>query len=325
MRAKRILVGQYLSSHTVCDEPNEIFVVSTKPAFLGETMPELKKDKESALDRLFQEVRRYQNGKELSGIFDFMKKFNYLAPFNAFLLHVQKPGSQYVATAKEWRIRFNRRVKPEARPLVILWPFGPVCFVFELSDTEGDEPFPEELLNPFKVQGQLPSHVSSYLMQNLARYGVSYHEADYGTSAAGCIKQSGPASVISVGEKKVKIFYNLVVNGKHTEEEKFATITHELGHLFCGHLGTPDPKLWNNRMSLPEGTREFEAESVTWLVCERLGINNPSASYLSGYLGKDRQIPEISFETVLKAAGMVESMIQKIQKPRKELLVDTKK
>lgn len=288
-------------------------------------MPESRKDKESILDKLFQEVRCYQNGKELSGIFQFIKRFNYIAPFNAFLLHVQKPGSKYVSTAKEWQVRFNRRVKPEARPLVILWPFGPVCFVFELSDTEGDAPFPEELLNPFRVQGQLPLYVSSYLIQNLPRYGVSYHEADYGSSAAGCIKQSGSVGVVTKGEKKVKIFYNLVVNGKHTEEEKFATIAHELGHLFCGHLGTPDPKLWNNRRSLPLATREFEAESVTWLVCERLGVNNPSANYLSGYLGKDRQIPEISFEAVLKAAGMVESMTQKLIKPRKELLVDSKK
>jgi hypothetical protein len=35
-------------------------------------------------------------------------------------------------------------------------------------------------------------------------------------------------------------------------------------------------------------------------------------------------IPPISFETVLKAAGMVEFMTRKMQRPRKELLVDTK-
>jgi len=35
-------------------------------------------------------------------------------------------------------------------------------------------------------------------------------------------------------------------------------------------------------------------------------------------------IPPISFETVLKASGMVEAMTQKMQQPQKELLVDTK-
>jgi len=288
-------------------------------------MVEIKKDKESVLDKLFQEVRRYQNGKDLNGVFEFLKRFRNIAPFNAFLLHVQKPGSLYVATASEWLKKFNRKIKPEARPLVILWPFGPVCFVFELSDTEGDEPFPKELLQPFKIEGGLPQQMSRHLLQNLACYGVSYHEADYGSGAAGCIKGACSIKAINIGDKKVNIFYNLIVNVKHLEEEKFATIAHELGHLFCGHLGTPDSKLWPNRKSLSLSTREFEAESVTWLVCERIGIKNPSASYLNGYLGKDRLIPPISFETVLKAAGMVEAMTQKIQKPRKELLVDTKK
>jgi len=162
-------------------------------------MSEQKKENENALDKLFQEVSRFQNGKELDGIFQFIKKFNNLAPFNAFLLHVQKPGSQYVATASDWRLKFNRRIKPEARPLVILWPFGPVSFVFELSDTEGEEPFPEELLNPFKVKGVLPANVNNRLRQNLIRYGISYHEADYGSGAAGHIQM----------KKKKKLFWSV--------------------------------------------------------------------------------------------------------------------
>jgi len=290
-------------------------------------MSENKKVKESALDKLFEEVRRFQNGKELGGIFQFIKKFSNLAPFNAFLLHVQKPGSQYVATASDWRLKFNRRIKPEARPLVILWPFGPVSFVFELSDTEGEEPFPEELLNPFKVKGEgaLPADVMNRLRQNLIRYGVSYHEADYGSGAAGRIQRAKSKGTAYAGSKQVNVFYQLVVNRKLSEEEKFATIVHELGHLFCGHLGSPAPDLYPTRSGLSLSGEEFEAESVTWLVCERLGIDNPSASYLSGYLGKDRQIPRISFETVLKAAGMVESMTQRTQQPQKELLVNSNK
>ncbi len=288
-------------------------------------MLEIKKDRESALDKLFQEVKRYQNGQDLNGVFEFIKKFRNVAPFNAFLLHVQKPGSVYVATASEWHNRFNRKIKPEALPLIILQPFGPVSFVFELSDTEGDEPFPGELLKPFRIEGGLlPQQFSHHLYQNLVCFGVSYHEGAYGAAAAGCIKKSEAVSIVTVGKKQVKVSYNLIVNKEHSDEEKFATITHELGHLFCGHLGTPNPKLWPSRTGLSLSTREFEAESVTWLVCERIGIKNPSASYLSGYLGKDREIPPISFETVLKASGMVESMLQKKQQPRKELLVDTK-
>jgi hypothetical protein len=285
----------------------------------------IRTPKESALDKLFQEVQCYQKGQDLQDILKFIKRFKYLAPFNAFLLHVQKPGSRYVASASDWRNRFNRNIKPEARPLVILWPFGPVSFVFELSDTEGKEPFPEELINPFGIEGRLAPQLFQRLRQNLIRFGVSYHEADYGSGAAGCIKISDHFDILFVGEKEVKIFCNLVVNKNHSDQEKFATITHELGHLFCGHLGSPDPKLWPRRTNLEEHIKEFEAESVTWLVCERIGIKNPSASYLSGYLGEDKKIPPISFDTVLKAAGLVESMTHKIHRPRKELLVNAEK
>lgn len=82
------------------------------------------------------------------------------------LIHIQKPGSKYVASANEWAKRFNRRIKPEARPLIILRPFGPVSFVFELSDTYGKEPFPEEFLNPFKVEGIISEHTFRKLTTN---------------------------------------------------------------------------------------------------------------------------------------------------------------
>lgn len=48
------------------------------------------------------------------------------------LLHIQKPGSNYVTSVAEWQNRFDRCIKPEARPMVVLRPFGPVSFVFDL-------------------------------------------------------------------------------------------------------------------------------------------------------------------------------------------------
>ena len=68
----------------------------------------------------------------------------------------------------------------------------------------------------------------------------------------------------------VKILFDIVVNRNHPIETKFATIIHEIGHLYCGHLGTPEPKWWKARINLELNEREFEAESVCWMVCERL-------------------------------------------------------
>ena len=103
-----------------------------------------------ALDELFQKIGTYQPGEDFRDFLEFTKNFPKISPYNPLLLHIQKPGSRYVASIDEWRNKFNRTIKSEARPLVILWPFGPVHFVFELGDTEGPESFPEELLHSFR-------------------------------------------------------------------------------------------------------------------------------------------------------------------------------
>lgn len=115
----------------------------------------------------------------------------------------------------------------------------------------------------------------------------------------------------------------MVVNSSHPMETKFATILHELGHMYCGHLGTPYPKWWEDRSELDLNECEFEAESVCWLVCERMGIDNPAAEYLSGYLDENDEIPNVSMDTILKAVAMVENMINTNRDPRKEIILRT--
>lgn len=288
----------------------------------------MKKKSIPELDKLFFEIETYRESSHLKELFEFVRRFPYIAPYNAMLIHIQKPGSNYVASATKWRDKFNRTIKPGARPLVILRPFGPVSFVFELSDTEGYQPFPEELLNPFKVEGQIPNEKFINLKTNLINDGISYSEAEHGTSSAGFIQTTDSTKRIKIykGQKEIilKVVYNLVVNKNHSKETKFATILHELGHIYCGHLGTPNSKWWDSRCHLNINQEEFEAECVCWLICERLGIGNPSAKYLSGYLDNNREIPQISIDTVLKSVGIIESMINGIKKPRKEIIIQKK-
>jgi hypothetical protein len=288
------------------------------------------KDDESkikALDELFNEVGVYRKSQDLKKLFDFIKRFPDIAPYNAMLINIQKPGSQYVATAAQWRNRFGRTIKPSGRPLVILQPFGPVRFIYELGDTEGSDPFPDELLNPFRTEGQLPKGTMPNLRWNLPRDGIAYYEADHGTVGAGFIQitEKGKRRGLERnGLPQVKVFYEMVVNRNLTDSTKFVTVLHELAHLYCGHLGTPDEKwhFWPKRLGLVKNVKEFEAESVAWLVCERLGINNPSASYLSGYVNENDEIPNISLETVLKAVNIVESMIHRHLELRKDVLCE---
>src|SRR6266581_355347 len=103
-----------------------------------------------SLDELYVATRRYQSFQDYKHFLDFVARFRWYSPYNAMLVYVQKPGSRFVLTGSKWLSRYGRRVKPGAQPLVILQPMGPVMFVFDVSDTEG-EILPELVENPFSV------------------------------------------------------------------------------------------------------------------------------------------------------------------------------
>lgn len=274
------------------------------------------------LDKLFAEVGTYSKSDEVKKLYEFIKKFPYIAPYNAMLVHIQKPGSIFVASASDWNLIYKRVVKSNARPLVILRPFGPVSFVFEYEDTEGD-PLPENIVNSYKVNGEIDENIYCKLIKNMLFDGIRYNEANYGTSFAGkVVINNGIEYYYKRNDKLIefKTLYEIVANNNHTMETKFATILHELGHVYCGHLGTPSNKMWSDRSRLSKNESEFEAESVCWLVCERNGVVNPSAIYLSHYLNNNQMIPNISVDAVLKATGFIESLMRCNKTPRKELI-----
>lgn len=274
------------------------------------------------LDKLFEEVGTYRSSADYRKLLDFVIKFRHTAPYNAMLLHVQKPGSVYVASASDWQSRFGRQPKLGARPLVILRPFGPVSFVYELGDTEGTA-FPKELEEPFLASGKITNQRVGTIRRSMYYEGIATDEQDYGTSLAGNIRVIHGTGEFRAANasKTLKLIFGMVLNKNTPNATKLATIFHELGHAFCGHLYQQDAKWLPQRYNLTVNEVEFEAESVCWLLCGRHGVDNPSAKYLSGYLDRNREIPNISIDAVLKAVGMVERILSGVHSPRKELII----
>jgi len=272
-----------------------------------------------SLDELFCLARRYRSSAEFHSLLKFVTSFRFYSPFNALLVHVQMPGATYVAPANRWLRDFGRRISSKARPLVILQPRGPVMFVFDVSETiAGPEAreLPRSVTDPFEVRGGKVGGELRLTMANAQRDGVEVLERDAGSQSAGAIQRAPPGRSIAFEVPKrpetlqvtVPLRYELLLNKSHSAEARYATLVHELGHLYCGHVGTPNAHWWPDRRGLRQVEEEFEAESVCYLVCGRLGIANPSDEYLSGYLKDDREVPEISLECVMKAAGLVEQM-----------------
>lgn len=271
-----------------------------------------------ALDELFSLTRQYRSSKTYHELLQFVTRFRFYSPFNAMLVHIQMPGARFAAPPHRWRNNYGRHIKPGARPLVILQPMGPVMFIFDVSDTEGD-PLPPQVENPFEVRtgtigGRLPRTI-----ENAKRDGVAVHTAKLGSQQGGSIRTvTAPGKTLEFGKTTVPARYELELSRDATEESQYATLTHELAHLYCGHVGTPDDKWWPDRRGLEHHVMEFEAESVAYMVCARSGIRTPSEQYLAGYTGQQGETPPISLDCVMKAAGLIEAMGGEKLKPRKQ-------
>ena len=244
------------------------------------------------------------------------------------LVHIQMPGASFVASPSRWLNEYGRRIKPAARPLVILQPMGPVMFVVDVSDTEpekGAPQLPEEVLNPFQPRRGKVGKELEQTIENAMRDGVRIASRKAGSQSAGVIQIANGSHyqkfVLQLRPKikhaNVKVRFEMMVNQDSSLEARYATIAHELAHLYCGHLGTPDPRWWPDRRSLAHIIEESEAESACYLVCARLGIDNPSDQYLAHLANDTGTIPPISLECVMAASGLIERMGRERLKLRK--------
>ena len=306
---------------------------------------EIQKETKNALDQLFSLTIQYRSSQAYLDLLTFISKFKFYSPFNAFLIHTQKRGATYVATPQRWMYDYGRSIKPEAQPIVILQPMGPVMFVFDVSETDeipgakDVKPLPPQIDRPYEVQaGKLKGNQLKLVIENAKRDGVRITMASDGSQSAGLIRWAritqpiGSQNVLSGYQKNrkplftpVPVKYEMLVNANgQSPEAQYATIAHELAHLYCGHLGTPDIKLWPDRQRLNHETEEFEAESVSFMVCQRQGIQTTSPEYLSQFVKDHTDIPTISMESVMKAAGLIESMSCQKLKIRKPTLAAPK-
>jgi len=260
-----------------------------------------------ALDELFSLTSLYRKESSFAELMNFVSKFRSYAPYNAMLIHVQKPGARFVAPAHRWQRDYGRNIKEGARPLVILQPMGPVMFVFDVADTEG-KPLPDDVINPFAVGGEKIGIKYGKTLENAMRDGIETHYASMGSQQAGSIGIYKAYKNQLFRNEPVPVHYSLELKQGASDEENYATLAHELGHLYCGHLGTPYSKWWTDRTKTTSQIREIEAESVAHLVCSRFGLKNPSEKYLAGYVDPDADMPPISLECIMKAAGLIERM-----------------
>jgi hypothetical protein len=273
----------------------------------------------TALDELFTLARKYNSSDSYLELMRFIARFRFYSPFNAMLIHTQMPGANFVCTALRWQRDYHREIKPGARPIVILQPMGPILFVFDASETApipNARPLPSRVEDPFQVRSGKIGGQLALTIENAKRDGVRVSERADGSQRAGSIQraQAGQHLKFTIAKKpmpkstQIPLWFELLLNSRLSAETRYATLVHELAHLYCGHLGTPNGRWWPDRQNLSDTVREFEAESVSYLVCARLGIDTASEEYLAGYVRKCPVTPSINLHRIMKSALLLEQM-----------------
>jgi len=260
-----------------------------------------------AIDSLFYEAIRSRGTRVFDEFLAFVQRFNRFSAFNTMLIENQRPGATAVGFPAQWRA-VGRQLKPGAIPIAILWPFTPVRWVYELNDTVG-RPVPLHGADPFAVLGKPPGSSWSATLQAADRRGVRVElSSRWGGRRAGIAGRLHVATDAATATTDGRRHRWLIqINEQLDAGARFATLAHELGHVYCGHLGAHPEGFWPDRYGILNlAQREMEAEAVAFLVCKRLGLETRSAQYLNGHANSENLIA-VSKRLIIEATNKIEA------------------
>jgi hypothetical protein len=258
----------------------------------------------ASIDQLLAQGQAHRRSEEYRQLVQFVGRFKKYSQFNAMLVYLQRPGARYVLTERVWQDEYQRTLRPGAQPLVILRPFGPLMVVYDVGDTEptpGAPRLPRHFIDPLAVESVLTdTHVErlwSTTVDNAARDGIRVTLVDHAAHHAGRTYR-GQNTAVSVtrpsktGTESFPLHWEVEVNRNLAPTDRYATLVHELAHLYCGHQGSPDPRVCPDRRGGPKPRNEVEAESVTFMVMAKLDPGVQMGDYLLGYLDSEGEIPD---------------------------------
>jgi len=260
-----------------------------------------------AIDSLFHDSIRQRGVEVFDQFLAFVRRFNRYSAFNAMLIETQRPGATAVGFREQWEL-IGRQVKPGAIPIAILWPFAPVRWVYDLSDTYGKDVPPHDT-DPFKVLGAVPGASWSHTTATADRLGVKVELTnrwgDANAGLAGVLHATKNASTSVARTRRHR--WLVLINESLDINARFATLAHELGHIYCGHQGAHPEGFWPDRSgTLTKQQREMEAEAVAYLVCKRLELKTRSVLYLRRHATPENMLV-LSKRLIIEATNRIEA------------------
>ena len=284
-------------------------------------------------DKLEQGIKELFESERFKEYLRTMSKFYNYSFNNTLLIAMQKPDATLIAGYTSWQRNFDRQVIKGEKGIKILAPapykaqeerekIDPVTQKPVIGADGNAVTETVEILRPaFKVVSvfdvsqtdgkELPDIMEDQLTGDVERYEDFWR----------VLKEVSPVPVeLEKIEGGAHGYYHLVdkriaIDEGMSEMQTIKTLIHEIAHAKL-HAIDPDAK------AAPEDgkgrhTKEVEAESVAYTVCQRYGIETSDYSfgYIAGW-SSDKETKELksSLETIRKtAAEMIESIDAKFK------------
>ena len=284
-------------------------------------------------DKLEQGIKELFESERFKEYLRTMSKFYNYSFNNTLLIAMQKPEATYVAGYTSWQRNFDRQVmkgekgikilapapyktqeerekvdpvtqkpvigadgKAVTETVEVLRPAFKVVSVFDVSQTDGKE-LPDIIVDELK--GTVENYEAFFDALRLeSPVPISFEDIP-----------GGAKGFFSPVESRI------VIQEVMSEIQTVKTAIHEIAHAKL-HAVKPDEK------SAPEDkkdrhTKEVEAESVAYTVCQRYGIETSDYSfgYIAGWSsGKETKELKSSLDTIRKtAAEMIEGIDAKLK------------
>ncbi len=282
-------------------------------------------------ERLEQGVKDIFTSEMYANYLRTMSQFHSYSFNNTLLIHLQKPEASLVAGYQTWQKKFHRQVRrgekgiqiiapapirtreeiekvdpatmepvlkpdgtPEMEEVEYTIPRFRVTTVFDVSQTEG-EPLPE--LETPELLGSVENYeIFMQAIRDISPVPIRFDEIE-----------SGAKGYYSSVDKEI------VIQESMSESQTMKTGIHEVTHAKL-HDRDIMEEMDEKKDQM---TREVEAESVAYTVCQYFGLDTSDYSfpYIAGW-SSDRDMKELrsSMDTIRKVAGeMIEQIMEKFR------------
>ena len=253
-----------------------------------------------------------------------MSRFHHYSVNNTILIHAQKPDATMVAGFQKWKKQFGRHVKRGETGITILAPTPYKKKIEEekrdpdtnlpMLDVDGNVIVEEKIIEipmfkPVKVfdvsqtEGKPLPNLSADLTGDVQHF-EAFMEALRRTAPVPIEIKKIPDNMdgyFSQDEQKI------VVRSGMSEVQTVCATIHEIGHSMLHNHEKAQGEAAAGTAEVPvqkdKNTREVEAESVSYAVCQYYGIETGANSF--GYIASwsaDRSLPELraSLDTIVK-------------------------